>query len=540
MLIAIVCFPWLMVMFLPWLRQTHWAGAVIPMAAVPALVLAMLPVGPPAATVTGFTPGFQLGLDDTGRGFLLPTALLWLLAGWFATSRAAVAERREAFAALWLVALGGNLLLILSQDLLAFYTGLAVMSFAAWGLVVHERSPEALAAGWLYLGMLLMAELALITAVAWAVVSLPQDTPLGFEQLAQQAPPLLLVLLGLGFGIKLGALGLHSWLPRAHPAAPVPASAVLSGAMIKAGVLGCWRLLEHGALNLPTLGEALLLLGIAAGLYGVAMGLRSASPKAMLGWSSVSQMGLAIIVFGLALAGATVWPALLIFVFHHGLAKGALFLGAGLIPQLAGRWHRLAWAVLWLPAVSLAAAPFTGGALAKGAMSIAAEGGAEPAWLSPALSLSSAATAALMWHFLWKLRTATRVADPAPQELCHQFMPYLVLVLAAAVLPWCSAWGNTVVAYVFSPTVIITGLWPLVLGVLVAVGLARVTFWQNQTARSAAGSQRFSEPFHPKRGVQRLRGLRQLMVLERRLHGWPVVGRLLMCLLLPLALVLWW
>ena len=510
--------------------------------ALPALLLALSAValgllGLALAGIAAVSPPLTIGMDTTARGFLLPAALIWLLASVFAARSDAVPVRRTAFSALWLVAFGGNLLLILAQDLLTFYTGLTIMSFAAWGLVVHERTGQALRAGWLYLAMAMVAELALLTAVAWAATEAEPGDALAFDSVAGSAPPMILLLLGLGFGVKLGLFGLHAWLPRAHPAAPAPASAVLSGVMIKAGLLGAWRLLEPGAAQVAHLAEPLLVLGFAGALYGVVMGLRSRSPKAMLGWSSVSQMGLATAVLGLA-AGAginagSVWPVLLLFVASHGLAKAALFLGAGLVPQLAGNRWLLGWAALWVPALSLAAAPLTGGALLKAGFELTMADFAYSSWVAPALSLTSVATTMLMWRFLWQMHaTGRRQTSARHEEGPGRVAPYLALVALALVMPWWNAGAIGAGQYALRPGAVLDGLWPMVLGVL----FLSVAAGSRQLKSGEASRSRPARPAYP---LQRVRALRYMVIAERKLHGWPIVGRLVMCLLLTLVLLLW-
>ena len=89
----------------------------------------------------------------------------------------------------------------------------------------------------------------------------------------------------------MGLVPLHVWLPLAHPAAPMPASAVLSGAIIKAGVIGLIRFLPFDG-ALPDWGAVLTAVGLLTAFYGVAVGITQANPKTVLAYSSVSQMGL--------------------------------------------------------------------------------------------------------------------------------------------------------------------------------------------------------------------------------------------------------
>src|SRR6516225_7782006 len=112
-----------------------------------------------------------------------------------------------------------------------------------------------------------------------------------------------LVLLIAGFGLKAGLVPLHVWMPLTYPAAPAPAGSVLSGAVVKAGVIGLIRFipLDHGT---PGWGEALAIAGLLSAFYGVAVGITQANPKTVLAYSSISQMGLIAMVVGTGLANS--------------------------------------------------------------------------------------------------------------------------------------------------------------------------------------------------------------------------------------------
>jgi formate hydrogenlyase subunit 3/multisubunit Na+/H+ antiporter MnhD subunit len=241
---------------------------------------------------------------------------------------------------------------------------------------------------------------------------------------------LTLALLIAGFGLKMGLVPLHVWLPIAHPAAPMPASAVLSGAIIKAGVIGLIRFLPFEA-ALPDWGGALTAIGLVTVFYGVAMGITQANPKTVLAYSSVSQMGFIATVLGMALAagngGATLAAAF--YAAHHILAKGALFLGVGVSAASgARRW----WPVL-LPAALLALGfgglPLTGGGLAKLAVKAPLGEGV----VSLLATLAGAGSTLLMLHFLHRLSATADVETCAPPGLAW---PWLAMAFAAVAIPW--------------------------------------------------------------------------------------------------------
>ena len=147
-----------------------------------------------------------------------------------------------------------------------------------------------------------------------------------------------LALLILGFGLKIGLVPLHVWMPLAYTAAPIPAAAVLSGAAVKAGVIGLIRFLPLRA-ALPGWGEALAALGLFSAFYGVAVGITQHNPKTVLAYSSVSQMGLIAAVLGMGLAAGDKASALAaaFYAAHHVLVKGALFLAVGVVAATGAR-----------------------------------------------------------------------------------------------------------------------------------------------------------------------------------------------------------
>jgi formate hydrogenlyase subunit 3/multisubunit Na+/H+ antiporter MnhD subunit len=242
--------------------------------------------------------------------------------------------------------------------------------------------------------------------------------------------------------------------------------------------------LPLGETALPAWGAALAALGLATAYYGVLAGLPQREAKTVLAYSSVSQMGVMTMGIGLGLAFPAQWPllstAVLIYMAHHSLVKGGLFLGAGLVqhalrPAAAG----LVAVVLSLGALALAGGPLSGGLLAKLALKHGAGHGAEP-WSAAVpllLSISSVLTALLLLRFLWIAwpRASARAAAAPPGLLA----PWLALLAAWLTVPWGLA--NSALrgeAAGFSATW--SASWPLALAgaiALVAVRLHRAGRW---------------------------------------------------------------
>ena len=222
-----------------------------PWSPLPALLIAAWPGGVDGSTLPWLLEGSRWGLDPTGQVFLLLTSFLWLMAGLYAR-RYFEGKSTRRFFTFHLLTLTGNLGIAAAQDLISFYLFFALMTFAGYGLVVHTGTGPALRAGRVYLVMAVMGEALLISGLILAASS-AASLALGDVAAAVGASPhrdLVIGLLLAGFGVKAGALPLHMWLPLAHPVAPTPASAVLSGSMIKAGLLGWLRFLPFGVVAL--------------------------------------------------------------------------------------------------------------------------------------------------------------------------------------------------------------------------------------------------------------------------------------------------
>ncbi len=432
-----------------------------PWTALPALIGSVSFAIPLTLDLPWLLLGAQLGLDHTGQTFLFFTGLLWLAAGVFATGSLKADDGRPRFFVFYLLAMAGNIGLIVAQDMVSFYVFFALMSFSSYGLIVHTRSAEARRAGRIYMIMVVASELLLFAAMVMAAQIagsvLFADVGPALANAATQN--LILVLALAGFGIKLGVLGLHVWLPLAHPVAPTPASAVLSGAMIKAGLLGWLRLLPFGAESVPIeWGTLLIGVGALAVFYAAIVGITQQNPKTVLAYSSVSQMGLVTIAIGLGLTLPERWPeisAIVLFLaLHHALAKSALFLGVGMATsRLASEPHRWLVAIgLIMPALALAGAPFTGGAVVKVLLSTETAF-IDAAWrntLKTFLSWTVLATVFLMARFLY-LAWPRPVPTPHPAT-ATMWLPWGLLILAVLLTPLFASPGTTEKLWSWSTT----------------------------------------------------------------------------------------
>jgi formate hydrogenlyase subunit 3/multisubunit Na+/H+ antiporter MnhD subunit len=506
-------------------RQRARMPALLAIAPLPALVAALL--APSGILVLAPAPlRLTLTLDVPGAILLGVAALLWVTAGLYASAYLRGDAHAGRFAVWWLLTLTGSLGTFIAADLVSFYLVFAMVSLAAYGLVVHEGTPRARRAGAIYVSLAVLGEALLLMGFVLLAAAIPGNSLLIRDAVAAlPASPWhysTVLLLILGFGLKLGLVPLHVWMPVAHPAAPIPASAVLSGVVVKAGVIGLIRFLPFET-ALPDWGGALAAAGLFTAFYAVAVGITQTNPKTVLAYSTVSQMGVIATVLGMGLAGGNDGAVLGVsfYAAHHILVKGALFLAVGVV-QVTGA--RRLWPVL-LPAavlaLSLGGLPLTGGALAKLAVKAPLGDGI----VGLLATLSAAGTTLLMLHFLGRL-VSTAAQDAEGAAPVRLGVPWLATALAAIAVPWALylALGSGTFADVLAPAALWEAGWPVLVGGVLAVALWR---WGNRLPRIPEGD--VVVLANGASGVARASG-DALERLDALLQQWPVAGLTLLAL----------
>ena len=405
------------------------------------------------------------------------TLLLWCCAALY--SMQTIQSRKRLYWISFVLAMLGNLQLLLAQDVLGFYLGFALMSLSAYGLVIHRGDKTARQAGRLYLQLAILGELLLFAGLLLRV-----DAAEGALLIANlqsiELTPLTLTLLLLGLGLKAGFFPLHIWLPLAHPAAPVPASAVLSGAMIKAGLLGLWQFLPAQDPLLVSWLPGLALLALGSALFGALIALLHQSSKVVLAYSSVSQMGymlLALVLYWaspLELQTAATW-LLVGYCCHHALLKSALFLAAGSVNHYRlSTWHG---ALLLWPLLSLVALPLSSGAMVKYGLKQGVSESSLPALplLDALLAFGALCTALLALHWLRLAKAQWQL--PGPSLPGTASLAWGILVLASLSMPgWFAALRPQWLASL-SFSAVLAALWPVALALLLHWGWQR-SGWQ--------------------------------------------------------------
>ncbi len=290
---------------------------------------------------------FAVGLDPLTAFFLVPTFLLSGLAAIYAVGyfRPWNGRNPGRFWLFYNALVASMALVLLARNGVLFLVAWEAMALTSFFLVIHDDAADGVReAGWTYLvashvGMAFLLALFFLLGRAGG----SQDFA-AFAAPAGSAGGLFLLAL-VGFGTKAGLVPFHVWLPEAHPAAPSPVSAVMSGVMIKTGLYGIVRtLLMLG--GVPAWCAWLVLaIGALSGVLGVLFALAQHDLKRLLAYHSVENVGIIAMGIGLGMLGIQVGsPALaalgfaggLLHVLNHATFKGLLFLGAGAVAHATG------------------------------------------------------------------------------------------------------------------------------------------------------------------------------------------------------------
>jgi formate hydrogenlyase subunit 3/multisubunit Na+/H+ antiporter MnhD subunit len=240
-------------------------------------------------------------------------------------------------------------MVMLADDAYAFMVAWELMALSSYFLVTTDhRIAEIRKAGFLYL---LIAHVGAISLLLCFGVMQGGHGAYTFDYMRQtQMTPfwasIAFLLALLGFGAKAGLVPVHVWLPEAHPAAPSPVSALMSGIMLKTAVYGLLRVtfdLLHTQID--WWGTLVLTLGLVTAIYGAIFAAVQSDMKRLLAWSSIENIGIILAGFGLTVIfkadgkealAALAMTASLYHALNHAFFKGLLFVGTGSVLHATG------------------------------------------------------------------------------------------------------------------------------------------------------------------------------------------------------------
>ena len=284
--------------------------------------------------------------DAVGRLFVSVVTIVWVLAGIYGFRYMEHEDCNKRYFGFYLIVYGILVGLDFSGNLITFYLFYECMTLLSLPLVFHSRTREAVMAGLKYLFYSLCGAYLALFGLYFInrYGNTLTFTPGGVldPSLVTGHEALLLVvafLMLLGFGVKAGLFPMQGWLPAAHPVAPAPASAVLSGIIVKSGVLGIIRVIYFifGAqfLHGTWVQMVFLTLTLVTVFLGSMLAYMEKGLKKRLAYSTVSQVS--YILFGLALLNPAGMTGALLHVIFHAMIKSGLFLCAGAIIFRTGK-----------------------------------------------------------------------------------------------------------------------------------------------------------------------------------------------------------
>lgn len=290
----------------------------------------------------------KLHVDDLGRLFATLVTIVMVLVCFFSFGYMQHEENEKRYYSFYLITFGVLIGLDFSGNLITLYMFYELMTIVTFPLVLHTGTREAIMAGLKYLFYSFFGAYMTLFGIyfLFKYANIGVFTPggsLNTELIATEnntAFMLVVVfLMIIGFGVKGGMFPLHAWLPTAHPVAPAPASAILSGIIVKGGILAIIRVVFYVVgpdfIKGTWVQFVWLILSLVTILMGSALAYKERILKKRLAYSTVSN--LSYILFGLALLNPIGMTGSLLHVIFHAFIKCTLFLCAGAIIVTTGK-----------------------------------------------------------------------------------------------------------------------------------------------------------------------------------------------------------
>ena len=290
--------------------------------------------------------GLHFTLDGFRGLYAAIAAFMWFMSTLFSEEYFAHYRNRNRYYMFLLLTLGATQGVFLSADFYTTFIFFEVMSFTSYVWVAHDEKKDSLRAAGTYLAVAVIGGLVMLmgifllqnlagTLMFDELIGLAGNSGYGYGSAAAKALWAAGFCMLFGFGAKAGAFPLHIWLPKAHPVAPAPASALLSGILTKAGMYGILILTGYLFLGDKFWGSFILVIGVCTMVTGAVLALFSVDLKRTLACSSVSQIGFILVGVGMSgLLGeenASAVRGSLLHMVNHSLIKLVLFMAAGVV-----------------------------------------------------------------------------------------------------------------------------------------------------------------------------------------------------------------
>lgn len=399
-------------------------------------------------------------IDALGILFAVLFSFIFLMIGIYSVDYFHSKEHRKKFYIYFVLAWIVFILISFAGNIITFYVCFEFITLTTFPMVLIDRTKEAVLASLKYLFYSLAgAYCALFGLFFLCKYTVTLDfTPGGVlsQEAVAEHPTLLLVcafMMFIGFGVKAGMFPMHAWLPTAHPVAPSPASALLSGVIVKAGVLAIIRLVFEvfgiEFLRGTWVQYTVLILALITILLGSMVALGENRIKKRLAYSTVSN--LSYIVLGIFMFNETAFSGSILQLVSHALCKAALFLCAGSflnqgithVSDLNGIGYRMRMTI-WtfiIASLGLIGIPPTLGAFAKWNLGVGSFTSGVPylAYVGPiVLIISALLTAGYLLpvgtRAFFKVGEETELCKSAKEVSRKMTIPAAVLAMAGLII----------------------------------------------------------------------------------------------------------
>jgi multicomponent Na+:H+ antiporter subunit D len=287
----------------------------------------------------GVPLGISLVLDGVSVFMLITITLVSFLVTVYSIQYMDKFTSKARFYSLFLLMVAGMIGVALTGDLFNLYVFLEIASIASYALVAFGCQHEELEASFKYIVLGSVGSTLILFGIA---VTYAMTGNLNMAQISRiiggEFQPLHLFATALfisGFGLKAALVPFHAWLPDAHPSAPAPISAMLSGVLIKTiGVYAMARIMFNVFGLTPLTSYILLVLGTISMVVGVLLAMGQDDIKRFLAYSSISQVGYVVLAIGIGTRFAI--AAGLFHLINHAVGKSLLFLNSGAVEYATG------------------------------------------------------------------------------------------------------------------------------------------------------------------------------------------------------------
>ena len=365
------------------------------------------------------------------------------------------------FGIVWIV----FVLISFAGNIITFYILFELMTLSTFPMVLIDRTKESIIASLKYLFYSLAGAYCALFGLFFVCrysesIKFTPGGVLSSEAIAEH-PTLMLIcafMMIIGFGVKSGMFPMHAWLPTAHPVAPSPASALLSGVIVKGGILAQIRVIYEifgvSFLKGTWVQTTVIVLALITIFMGSMVALGEPRLKKRLAYSTVSQ--LSYIVFGLMIFNETAFAGSILQLVSHALCKSALFMCAGSfltegiqnVSDLNGIGYRMRmtiWSFI-IASLGLIGIPPTLGAFAKWNLGTGSFTAGIPVWsiAGPIVLIISALLTAgyllpIGTRAFFKVGEESELCKKANEKSKKMTIPTAILALsslAVGILPW--------------------------------------------------------------------------------------------------------